>query len=182
MPALIVLDDRVRPSILWYNSYLHALFRAVRSRSRTKTVPLVYWYCCTPSILHSSCCTTAYATVYCGTNPHLRALLRDVRSRSRTGTVLFSMLDLLHSIVPALLVLYDRVRPNTLWYELIPACAPSCCTISYTVGYCCTNAYTCDPFHVCRPAALLVRPLDFAVRPRTRRYNVRSRTGTVLSV
>ena len=78
VPALLVLYYRIHPRRLWYNSYLHALFRAVRSRSRTGTVPLVYWYCCTPC-LHS-CCTTAYTPVYCGTNSHLRTLLRNVRS------------------------------------------------------------------------------------------------------
>ena len=49
---------------------------------------------------------------------------------------------LLHSIAPTLLVLRDRVRPNILWYELVHACTPSCCTISYTVRNWCTNAYT----------------------------------------
>ena len=67
------------------------------------------------------------------------------------GNSTLSMSVLLHSIVPALLVLRDRVRPNILWYELIPACTPSCCMISYTVRNCCTNAYTREVLYAHRP-------------------------------
>ena len=36
--------------------------------------------------------------------------------------------------MPTLIVLYDRVRPSILWYEIVPACTLSCCTISITYG------------------------------------------------
>ena len=58
------------------------------------------------------------------------------------GNSTLSISVLLHSIVPTLLVLRDRVLPNISLYELVPACTPSYCTISYTVRSCCTNAYT----------------------------------------
>ena len=124
VPALVVLYDRIRPSILWYNVFLHALFRAVRYRSRTGTVPLVYWYGCTPSCLHSSCCTTAYSPVYCGTNRRLRALLRAVRSRIPWDNVrMLTLVNctmygvLLHSSCARSIVLYVRVLHAGLWTE-----------------------------------------------------------------
>ena len=86
VPILLVPYDRVRPSILWYEPACTLSCCTISIAYGNSTH--VYWYCCTPSCLHSSCRTTANAPVCCGTNSHLRALLRDARSRSRAGTVL----------------------------------------------------------------------------------------------
>ena len=88
VPTLVVLCDRVRPSILWYELVPVCTLSCCTISIAYGNSTHVYWYCCTPSYLHSSCRTTANAPVCCGTNSHLRALLRDARSRSRAGTVL----------------------------------------------------------------------------------------------
>ena len=43
-------------------------------------------YCCIPSCLHSSCCATAYALIYCGTSSYLCTLFRAVRCRTPCET------------------------------------------------------------------------------------------------
>ena len=155
-----MLHDRVRPSILWYTSYLHALFSSVRSRSRTGTVPLVYLYCCAPSCLHSSCCTTAYTPVYFGANSHLRALRRDVRSGSHTYLVYWycCIPSCLHSscctTAYALVqsrtckhsfMLYDLVHRGILLHKSLHSktvpCMASCCTPRTPARLCCTSTY-----------------------------------------
>ena len=111
MPTLLVLYDRVHPSIFGTNSHLRALRRDVRSRSHTY---LVYWYCCIPSCLHSSCCTTAYALV-----------------QSRTCKHSFMLYDLVHRGI----LLHKSLHSKTV------PCMASCCTPRTPARLCCTSTY-----------------------------------------
>ena len=113
VPTLVVLCDRVRPSILWYELVPVCTLSCCTISMAYGNSTHVYWYCCTPSCLYSSCRTTAYAPVYCGTN--LRALFRAVQSRSHTGTVPMSIgIAALHRAYTP-----RAVRPRTPQYVVV---------------------------------------------------------------